>query len=137
MKEDRRTGLWLRHTKHIRGHLWHRYCVMVNQVIMATVKLSTIRLHLNYWDMITLRSLASSLAAVLYQREQFLSVCEGMKHASTVYPVSFISRPIGQTRSTKSPNVELFIKCTPSISRNVKVKDRASLFSFYMKSPCY
>jgi hypothetical protein len=28
-----RTRLWLQHTKHINGHLWHRYYVMVNKVM--------------------------------------------------------------------------------------------------------
>jgi hypothetical protein len=32
--------LWWWKTKHIRGHLWHRYSAMVNQVTVATVKLS-------------------------------------------------------------------------------------------------
>ena len=32
--------MWWWKTKHIRGHLWHRYSAMVNQVMVATVKLS-------------------------------------------------------------------------------------------------
>jgi hypothetical protein len=31
---EERTGLWLRQTEHIRGHLWHRYSVTVSNVIM-------------------------------------------------------------------------------------------------------
>jgi hypothetical protein len=30
----------LRQVEHIRGHLWHRYSITVNQVVVATVKLS-------------------------------------------------------------------------------------------------
>jgi len=37
---EERTGLWLRQTEYIRGHLWHRYSVTVNQVMVAKVKLS-------------------------------------------------------------------------------------------------
>jgi hypothetical protein len=28
---EERTGLWIRQTEHIRGNLWHRYSVMLNQ----------------------------------------------------------------------------------------------------------
>ena len=35
MKEERITGSWLRHAEDPRGHLWHGYSVMINQVIMA------------------------------------------------------------------------------------------------------
>jgi hypothetical protein len=31
-------GKYLRQVEHIRGHLWHRYCIAVNQVMVATVK---------------------------------------------------------------------------------------------------
>jgi hypothetical protein len=33
---EERTGEWLRQTEHIRGHLWHRYSIAVNQVMVAT-----------------------------------------------------------------------------------------------------
>jgi hypothetical protein len=35
---DERAKKCLRQVEHIRGHLWHRYSVTVNQVMMATVK---------------------------------------------------------------------------------------------------
>ena len=38
------TRLWLRQTEHIRGHLWHRYSVTVDNVMFASVKLSEWRL---------------------------------------------------------------------------------------------
>jgi len=38
MNEDR-TEKYLRQMEHIRGHLWYRYSVTVNQVMVATVKL--------------------------------------------------------------------------------------------------
>ena len=34
------TGKILRQVEHINGHLWHRYSIAVNQVMVATVKLS-------------------------------------------------------------------------------------------------
>jgi len=34
------TGMWLRQTEHIRGHLWHRHSATVNQVMVVSVKLS-------------------------------------------------------------------------------------------------
>jgi hypothetical protein len=37
---EERTGKCLRQVEHIRGNLWHRYLIAVNQVMMATVKLS-------------------------------------------------------------------------------------------------
>jgi hypothetical protein len=37
---EERTGLWLRQTEYSCGHLWHRYSVTVNQVIVVTAKLS-------------------------------------------------------------------------------------------------
>jgi hypothetical protein len=39
MKEES-TGKCLRQPEHIRGHLWHIYSIAVNQVVVATVKLS-------------------------------------------------------------------------------------------------
>ena len=38
-KWEKKGGLWLRQKEHVCGHLWHRYSVTVNQVIMITVKL--------------------------------------------------------------------------------------------------
>ena len=37
---EERSGKCLRQVEHIRGHLWHRYSKMVNQVMVATVKFS-------------------------------------------------------------------------------------------------
>jgi hypothetical protein len=39
---EERTGKCLRQVEHIRGHLWHRYSIAVNQVMVATVKLSKV-----------------------------------------------------------------------------------------------
>jgi len=36
---EERIGKCLRQVKHIRDHLWHRYSITVNQVMVATVKL--------------------------------------------------------------------------------------------------
>ena len=36
---DERTRKYLQQVEHIRGHLWHRYSIMVNQVMVAIVKL--------------------------------------------------------------------------------------------------
>ena len=36
---------------------------------------------------------------------------------------------------TKSPNLELFSERTSSIYRNVKLKDRANFFSFFLRNP--
>ena len=33
--------IWLRQAEHIRGHLLHRYSVTINQLVIATVNLST------------------------------------------------------------------------------------------------
>jgi hypothetical protein len=35
---EERTGFWLRQTEHSYGHLWHRYPVTVNQVMMSILK---------------------------------------------------------------------------------------------------
>ena len=42
-----RTALLLQRTEHMRGHLWYKYSVTVNQVMVATVKFSRwlLRLH--------------------------------------------------------------------------------------------
>jgi hypothetical protein len=37
---EERTGKCLRQVEHIRGHLWHRYSITVNQVMVATVTFS-------------------------------------------------------------------------------------------------
>jgi hypothetical protein len=41
------TGLLLQQMEHIRGHLWHRYSVTDNQVMVVTLKLSKWWLQLN------------------------------------------------------------------------------------------
>ena len=59
---EERTELWLRQTEHICGHLWHRYTVMVNQVMTTTVKfVMTSILPLG-----TLGSVATLLTATKY-----------------------------------------------------------------------
>jgi hypothetical protein len=40
---EERIMLWLRQAEHIRDNLWHRYSVMANKVMVATVKLP------NWW----------------------------------------------------------------------------------------
>jgi hypothetical protein len=45
---EERTGKCWRQVEHIRGHLRHRYSITVNQVMMATVKLSEWWLQLNH-----------------------------------------------------------------------------------------
>jgi hypothetical protein len=37
---EERTVKYLQHVEHINGHLWHRYSITINQVMVATVKLS-------------------------------------------------------------------------------------------------
>jgi len=37
---EEKTERCLRQVDHIHGHLWHRYSITVNQVMVATVKLS-------------------------------------------------------------------------------------------------
>ena len=32
------TGMCLRQVEYVRGHLWHRYYIAVNQVMVTTVK---------------------------------------------------------------------------------------------------
>jgi len=54
---EERTGECLRQVEHVRGHLWHRYSITFNQVIVMT---STLPKG-------TLGSVASLLAAILYQ----------------------------------------------------------------------
>ena len=50
----------------------------------------------------------------------------------SVSVVSFISSSMGWMRSTKSPNLELFSERTSSIQQNMKLKNRASFFSFFL-----
>jgi len=35
---EERTRKGLRQVEHIRGHLWHRYSITINQVMVVTVK---------------------------------------------------------------------------------------------------
>ena len=37
---EERTGKCIRQVEHIRGHLWHRYSITVNQVMVANLKFS-------------------------------------------------------------------------------------------------
>jgi ABC-type uncharacterized transport system permease subunit len=45
---EERFGLWLQQVEHIHGHLWQKYSVTVNQVMMATIKLSKWWLDLSH-----------------------------------------------------------------------------------------
>jgi hypothetical protein len=45
---EERTGKCLRQVEHICGHVWHRYSITVNKVMVATVKLSKWWVHLNH-----------------------------------------------------------------------------------------
>jgi hypothetical protein len=47
IRHEWRTGKCLPQVEHIHSHLWHRYSITVNQVMVATVKLSRWWLHLN------------------------------------------------------------------------------------------
>ena len=47
---EKRTELWLRQMEHTRGHLWLRYSATVNQVMVATVKLSNGEFNLATWN---------------------------------------------------------------------------------------
>ena len=60
-----RTGMWLRKVEHIRGHLWDKYTVTINPEMLETVKLSKVTISTKLLG--TLRSVASLLAATLYQ----------------------------------------------------------------------
>jgi hypothetical protein len=51
--------------EHIRGHLWYRYSIAVNQVMVATVKFS--KWWLQFCQKWILGSVASLLAATLYE----------------------------------------------------------------------
>jgi len=43
-----RVGLWLQQTEQSRGHLWHRNSAMINQVMVANIKLLKRWLQLNH-----------------------------------------------------------------------------------------
>jgi hypothetical protein len=60
---EEKTGKSVQQVEHIRGHLCHRYSITVNQVMVATVKLSTWWHQLNQEEPL----LASLLAATLHQ----------------------------------------------------------------------
>jgi len=40
INQEERIGKCWRRMEHIRGHLWHRYSIAVNQVMVETVQLS-------------------------------------------------------------------------------------------------
>jgi len=54
---EERTMKCLQQVEHIHGHLWHRYSITVNQVMLATVKLSRWWLQLNQVNINKSRSL--------------------------------------------------------------------------------
>jgi hypothetical protein len=59
---EENTGKRLRQVEHIRGHLWHRYSITVNHVMVVTAKLS------KWW---LLGSVTSLIAATLYQGHHY------------------------------------------------------------------
>jgi hypothetical protein len=59
---DERTGKCLRQVEDIRGHLWHRYFITVNQVMVATVKFN-FKVMTSTLPKGTLGSVAALLAA--------------------------------------------------------------------------
>ena len=83
-----------------------------------------------------LKSSHLSLSFVLNRHSTSILKCRSKQEADlAVSVVSFISSSVGQMRSTKSPNLELFTEKTSFIQRNVKLKDRASFFSFFLRTP--
>ena len=46
------TGKCVRQVEHIRDHLWHIYSIAVNQVMVATVKLSKWWLQINQEELL-------------------------------------------------------------------------------------
>jgi hypothetical protein len=77
---EERTGKCLQ-VEHVRGHLWHRYSITVNQVTVATVKLSKWWLQLNSLVEQELHTLPKHLSSppvfsgVRFTRSLVLYVC--------------------------------------------------------------
>ena len=83
------------------------------------------------------KSSLSSSSFVRYRPSQSIARCRSRYEADlSVSVFSFISSSMGQMGSTKSPSLELFSERTSSIQQNVKLKDWASFFSFFLINPC-
>jgi hypothetical protein len=52
LSNEERTGKCLRQVEHIRGHLWNRYSITVNQVMVATVTFLNFNFNFNFRRMI-------------------------------------------------------------------------------------
>ena len=61
---EERTGKYLQQVEHIRGHLWHRYSITVDQVLWRPWNFLSDDFNLTR---ITLSNVAYLLAATLYQ----------------------------------------------------------------------
>ena len=88
----------------------------------------------------TIEKLKSSLLSyrfVINRPSLSTSMCRSRYEVDlSVYLIFYILSSMGQMRSTKSPNLELFGEKTSSIQRNVKLKDRTSFFTFFLRSSC-
>ena len=67
---EERAGKCLRQVKHIRGHLWHRCSIAVNQIMVANLK--TFEVMTSTLPRGTPISVASLLADTLYQVQNLL-----------------------------------------------------------------
>ena len=77
---EERTGKCLRQVEHICSHLWHRYSITVNQVMVATVKLSKWWLQLNQcillrqWSTDVPKLYRSDHCMILFQSQGFFKI---------------------------------------------------------------
>jgi hypothetical protein len=87
---EERTGKCIRLVEHIRSHLWHRYSIAVNQVVVATVNLS------KWWPM-------STSPTVLHTKTEYGMIIfvpiKKNRH-------KFINGPISRWRFRKHPSVQ-------------------------------
>ena len=77
---EERTGKCLRHVKLIDGHLWHRYSVTVNQVMVIGVVRKSFKVMTSTWPIGTLGSVVSLLAATIFLGIMIETTSSGMSN---------------------------------------------------------
>jgi hypothetical protein len=99
--------------EHIRGHLWHRYALAVNQIVVATVKLS------KWWPI-------STHPTVLHTKKEygmiiFVPIKKKKRHKRR-HDMKFLKGNNHDFTQTSCQNWKLFrfsIKVLKSLSKNV------------------
>ena len=112
---EERTGKWLRQVEHIHGHMWHRYSITVNQVMVATVKKINYLLKVKFILINLILSSCSSFSSLrissLLLKVSLVCLCSTMSDCRLLITVFNCRRSLSD------------FSCSPSLCLHLQNKD--------------